>query len=163
VKSSPLGIQGWKDAVTTAYVTVFFLGFFPLAPGTLGSVPAVLAAYWLHPVPGLFAAVIIIITATGVPASSLAEKRFNRTDPREICIDEVAGMLIALYGVPYSWPVVVTVFFLYRIFDILKPFPAYQVQSLPGGFGIMLDDVVAGIYANVSIRVIIWLLALWLT
>jgi phosphatidylglycerophosphatase A len=101
--------------------------------------------------------VIIALTVLGIAASSYAERFFARKDPREVTVDEVVGMLIALYGLPFTPPVVLSTFLLYRLFDVVKPFPARRFEFLPVGFGIMADDIVAGFYANIVIHLIAWL------
>ena len=100
-------------------------GWAPLAPGTVGS--------------GL--------TALGIWAADRAEQALGRKDPGAIVIDEVAGMTLAVLPFPPTWPVLATGFVLFRIFDIWKPFPANDAQRLPGGLGVMADDLVAGLYA----------------
>ncbi len=141
--------------------TVLGVGFSPLAPGTAGSIfalliflifPNNLAAY-------LFG--IIILFFLGVWAATKTEieyiKKFGREkghDPQIVVIDEVVGMLIALIAIPATWPWVVAGFTLFRIFDITKIYPINITQRIPGGWGIMLDDVLAGIFANLVLQII---------
>jgi phosphatidylglycerophosphatase A len=138
VKLLSMGFRGWKDAVVIAFA-------------------GIVLAYLLIPHPALFLLIAALIFLLGVPAASYAEKFFGREDPGEITIDEMCGMLIALYALPFTWVVVVSTFILYRIFDIFKPFPARQFESLPSGLGIMADDIVAGFYANICIHLLVWL------
>jgi phosphatidylglycerophosphatase A len=158
VKIDSLGLRGWKDAAVVFIATTGFLGYSPAASGTVSSLPAIVFAFLLSPYPGLYLAVIVLLTAMGIAVSSYAERFFQRKDPGEVTIDEVVGMLIALYGFPFTPFVVLAVFLLYRVFDILKPFPARQFESLPVGFGIMADDIVAGFYANIFIHLIVALI-----
>jgi phosphatidylglycerophosphatase A len=157
VKLLSMGFRGWKDAVVIAFATGSFLGYVPIASGTVTSLAGIVLAYLLMPHPALFLFVTVLVFLLGVPAASYAGKFFGREDPGEVTIDEICGMLIALYALPFTWVVVVSTFILYRIFDIFKPFPARQFESLPSGLGIMADDVVAGFYANICIHLLVWL------
>jgi len=87
----------------------------------------------------------------GIKASSIMEKRYGH-DPAEVTIDEVAGMWITLFLLPKKIFVVLAAFFVFRFFDIIKPFPARKFDTMHGGFGIMMDDVVSGIYANIVLQ-----------
>jgi phosphatidylglycerophosphatase A len=102
-------------------------------------------------VSGLCAVVFIL----GVAASDRVEKLFGRSDPSEVTVDEFVGMLIAYLGHSMTWSSVTIIFIIYRLFDIFKPFPARQCERLPGGLGIMTDDLVAGIYANLAFWLIV--------
>ncbi|MDH4099414.1 MAG: phosphatidylglycerophosphatase A [Nitrospirota bacterium] len=130
-------------------------GYSPWAPGTAGSLVGILPALLLSqisPIAGL--GLIIAVTLAGVWASSVAEKHFDKKDASPIVIDEIAGQMITLWLVPPSVGFVVAGFLLFRFFDILKPFPARQLQdNLPGGWGVMMDDVAAGIYANLCLQI----------
>ena len=97
----------------------------------------------------------MFLLALGFLFSGKAEKIFNKKDCRYIVIDEVAGIFISLLFVPYSLKVALIGFFLFRIFDALKPFPAAKLQDLTGSAGIMLDDVIAGIYTNIVLQVVL--------
>ncbi len=140
------------------------LGYFPIAPGTVGSIAGVaLAAGMGHlPLSQLWQSALVAMTAAavfvlGVWAGGEAEKFFGRVDPGAVVIDELAGQMIALLRRPAaSWKWLVAGFVLFRIFDIAKPFPAGRAEKLPGGWGIMLDDVVAGLYS----LAVLWLLEL---
>lgn len=122
-------------------------GWVPLAPGTVGSGLTALGL-WLAP-PSRTGRVVFLVavTALGIWAADRAEQTLGRKDPRAIVIDEVAGMTLAVLPFPPTWPVLATGFVLFRIFDIWKPFPANDAQRLPGGLGVMADDLVAGFYA----------------
>ena len=124
-------------------------GYAPLAPGTLGSLVG-LGLYALLaplPPPALAGAAALVLVA-GVPIAHAAEKIFATRDDPRITIDEVGGMLVSLVWLPVRVDVAVCGFLLFRLFDIWKPPPVDSAESLPGGFGVMADDVVAGIYAN---------------
>lgn len=86
----------------------------------------------------------------------MAERHFGTRDPGAVVIDEVLGMIVTLFMNPVGWGGALTAFFLFRIADVLKPFPANVVERLPGGLGVMADDAVAAVYANVALRVILF-------
>ena len=120
--------------------TLFGIGHFSKMPGTLGSVAAFIMALALRPV--LWAAIIVVIIM-GTWSSDRYSKRIEKKDPQEVVIDEVAGMWISMCALPtdYGLPA----FVLFRIIDIVKPFPVNFAEKLPGGIGIMADDIVGGI------------------
>ena len=140
-----------------AVATFFGAGFGRPGPGTWGSVAAVLlwgaAAWRLHLTPaGLLLALAIGIALAlvlGVPAATRAERQSGLTDPGCVVIDEVAGQWIALLGSPADWRHGLIALALFRLFDITKPFPVRRIERLPGGWGIVFDDVAAGLYALV--------------
>ena len=124
-------------------------GYSPIVSGTVGSVVGLLVFY---PISGLaaplYALVVAGVVAIGVWTAGEAERIFDSHDDSRITIDEVAGMLISLAFIPLSVWAVVSSFFLFRLFDIWKPPPVRHLESLPGGVGVMADDVAAGVYAN---------------
>jgi phosphatidylglycerophosphatase A len=138
-----------------AIATFFGVGFIKPGPGTWGSVAAVVlwAAFaWLaHPSPRvLFVALLIGIFLTllfGVPAASVVERESGGHDPQCVVIDEVAGQWITLLLCPADWRHGLIALVLFRLFDIIKPFPVRRLERLPGGWGIVFDDVAAGLYA----------------
>ena len=131
------------------------VGFCPLAPGTAGSLVgiAVLVVLLFLPVSkpisfGLLMVLLATIVGVGVWAAGRAEEFFQRKDPGPVVIDEVAGQLVTFLAWPQtSWEWLVGGFLTFRFFDIVKPFPARRLEHLPGGWGVMLDDVVAGAYS----------------
>ena len=146
--------------------TFFGAGLGKPGPGTWGSVGAVLlwGAYgWLlHPAPQTLVitllAGIVLSVALGVPAATIAARESGRHDPGLVVIDEVAGQWIALLGSPLDWKHALIALVLFRLFDITKPFPARQLESLPAGWGIVFDDVAAGLYAlGVASLIRIWI------
>jgi phosphatidylglycerophosphatase A len=135
--------------------TFGYLGYFPVAPGTLGSAAGVLvyaALRYADAGPVADAVVIVILFVAGVWSGSVAERHFGRTDPGVGVIDEVTGMLITLFLVPPSPAAVIAAFAAFRALDVLKPFPARRLESLHGGLGMMADDCMAGVYANLCTR-----------
>jgi len=158
--------------------TVVFTGYIPWASGTFGSLAGLLVLL----IPGAeqpftLAAMLILTIAAGVPAAgAVARAEGNRLsrmataakqafqpgahgapDPSIVVIDEVVGMWITLFLIPKTIPAYIAGFLLFRVMDILKPQPARAVERIPHGWGIMLDYVVAGLYANAALRILIWL------
>ena len=130
--------------------TCFQIGYLPLAPGTWGSAAA-LIAWRLLPEIELFklSLIVIVIFLVGVIVSSVVSNEENNSDPSKVVIDEWVGMWIALLMIPNEWLWLGVAFILFRIFDIVKVYPANRFERLHGGWGIMMDDVVAGLYAGV--------------
>lgn len=118
-----------------------------MASGTVGSL-VTLIGLWLIPftLPTL-AATLVAVTLVGLWAGERVERMLGAKDPGIIVIDEVAGMLLSVLLLPRTMPVLLTAFFLFRLFDVWKPFPARQSQAITGGLGVMLDDLIAGVYA----------------
>ena len=142
-----------------AIATVFKAGYVPIAPGTIGSVVGLLV-FWLIKDSASFTVQMLVIGAlffAGVWASTLVEQDLERQDPGIVVVDEVVGMLVALMLLPPTTTVIFVAFFLFRLFDIVKPYPARWCAQLSGGRGIMMDDVVAGLYANVLIHLTLWI------
>jgi len=124
--------------------TFFYLGKLPFAPGSWGSLGALLLWLLLPVIFSVQLSVIIILFVLGVYSSSRMAKYLDDHDPSEVVIDEVVGMGISLFMLPHSPGLYLLTFILFRGFDILKPSFIYRIQNLPGGWGIMLDDVLAG-------------------
>jgi phosphatidylglycerophosphatase A len=131
------------------------VGYFPVAPGTAGSLVGVgivlglgllpVAPAW-HSTAVAVAAILLMVVGAG--AAGRAETFFGRVDPGQVVIDEVVGQMIALVAWPVAgWKTYMAGFILFRFFDIVKPFPARRCERIAGGWGIMLDDVVAGAYS----------------
>jgi len=142
-----------KDFIATAIATGFGSGYSPVAPGTAGSLVG-LALFWaVHhlPLAGQVAATAVAF-ALGVVSASRVARRLGLEDPGLVVADEVAGMWITLLGLPLTGVTAAAGFVLFRILDVFKPYPARDLERLPGGWGIMCDDVMAGIYANLLLR-----------
>lgn len=137
--------------------TVCGLGYAPIASGTVASAAAALAWY-LIPLPPIAQWLIAFdITILGLWASTVTAAEVNDDDPSIVVIDEVAGMWLALAGAPRTLPVVIAAFCLFRVFDIGKWPPMRQLERLPGGWGIMLDDVAAGLISRAFLAVgLLW-------
>ena len=122
-----------------------------MAPGTVGSLVTAVAI-WLLPFNRMRMAITLVaVTLVGLWAGSRVERVLGRKDPGLIVIDEVAGMLLSMILLPRTLPVLVTAFLLFRLFDIWKPFPARESQALTGGMGVMVDDLIAGLYTLVLV------------
>lgn len=142
-----------------------YVGFFPFAPGTAGSLAALaLFAFvrWVG-VPAFELGMIVAVFAIGIWAASGTETALGRKDPGIVVIDEVLGMLITLALLPLSIAGIVLGFLLFRLFDVVKPYPAAQLEHLHGGLGIMADDAVAGLYSYLTLRLCLWMMPAWLT
>ena len=141
--------------IPLALATALGAGYAPVAPGTWGSAVGLLLWFALPSTPWIQALVIVAVVAAGVWSGGVAERHFGRSDPGQVVIDEVAGMLVTLFLNPVGWRGAIAGFLLFRAADVLKPFPARRLERLHGGLGIMADDVMAGIYANLALRVIL--------
>jgi phosphatidylglycerophosphatase A len=138
-------------------------GYAPVAPGTAGSAVGVLLYFLVRDWPLLWlVGLIAVVTAAGTWASNRAAVHFGREDPGPVVIDEVAGQLVTLAGSGAGLGAAVAGFLLFRVLDIVKPWPARQLESLPGGFGIMADDLMAGAYGNILLFALLHV-ASWLS
>jgi phosphatidylglycerophosphatase A len=154
---APIAIGGTARRTWWAWTvaTFFGAGLGKPGPGTWGSVAAVLiwaaAAWGLHPLPLtlslLLLAGVAVALLLGIPAATIAAREAGRHDPGFVVIDEVAGQWIALLGSRANWRHALIALILFRLFDITKPFPVRQLERLPEGWGIVFDDVGAGLYA----------------
>ena len=150
--------------VAVFIATVAYSGYFPIAPGTIGSA-AGLVVYlivWWAQSPILEVGLIGGLFVLGTWAGTTAERYFGGIDPGPVVIDEVVGMLITLLFIPVSLSGALVGFFLFRVFDIIKPFPAARLEALHGGLGVMADDAMAAVYANLSLRAVLWLFPEWI-
>jgi phosphatidylglycerophosphatase A len=137
--------------VAFALASAFGAGYSPVAPGTAGSLVTAVAIWLLPLTPLRIAVALVVVTVLGIWAGSRVERVLGRKDPGVIVIDEVAGMLLSVILLPRRLPVLVTAFLLFRLFDVWKPFPARESQSLTGGVGVMVDDLIAGLYTLILI------------
>jgi phosphatidylglycerophosphatase A len=140
--------------------TVAYCGFAPVAPGTFGAAAGLLVylLVWWTRSPLVEIALIAVTFAAGIWSATLAERHLGGTDPGPVVIDEVLGMLVTLAFIPVGWSGALAGFVLFRALDVVKPYPANRFERLHGGLGIMADDAMAGVYANVCLRLLIWLL-----
>ena len=141
--------------VALALATALGVGYIPFAPGTFGSAAGLLLWAVLPSSPLIQAIAIVVVFVVGSWSGTLAERHFGRVDPGQVVIDEVLGMLVTLYLIPVGWRGALAGFFLFRIADIIKPFPANRLERLHGGVGVMADDAMAAVYANIALRLAI--------
>jgi phosphatidylglycerophosphatase A len=134
-------------------------GFSPVAPGTVGTLGAVPLWWALSALPPLaLPAAIALLTLVGVAAAERAGRYWGATDASGIVIDEVVGYLVTVALVPFSWPAAAVGFVLFRVFDIAKPWPASAFDRMKSPWGVMLDDVAAGLYAMAILTALVrWL------
>jgi phosphatidylglycerophosphatase A len=142
--------------ISLAIATALGVGYVPVAPGTFGSAAGLLLWFVLPQSPHLQGAAIVLMFVVGSFTGNVAERHFHKRDPRHVVLDEVMGMLITLFLIPMlSWKGAVVGFLLFRLADVVKPFPANRLERLPGGLGVMADDAMAAVYANIALRVIL--------
>lgn len=139
------------DRIIKLISTIFYLGYLPI-PGTVGSFAALLIYFLIRINNSVYLIVLSVFLILGFLFCGKAEKVFNQKDSRKIIIDEVCGMLLALFLLPAKLPIIVIAFFLFRALDTIKPPPINKLQELPGSLGIMIDDILAGIYTNLMIQ-----------
>lgn len=139
-------------AAALAFATVCGVGYVPVAPGTFGSAAGLLLWWLLPSSPSVQAGAIVALFAVGSWSGSVAERHFGRTDPGQVVIDEVMGMIVTLFLNPVGWMGALGALLLFRVADIIKPFPANRLERLHGGVGVMADDAMAAIYANLVLR-----------
>ncbi len=151
--------MNFREKAVLFLATGFYVGNIPPAPGTLGSLIGLPLCFLLAGIqlpPAIILAVLFIGFAVWI--AHAAEKTLKKKDPGCIVIDEVAGMVVTLIGLPFNLTTAVIGFIIFRILDILKPFPIRILDKrLAGGIGIVADDVVAGIFANIILRVLLYI------
>lgn len=141
-----------------AVATLGGVGWLPFAPGTWGSL-AVLPLWWFIRPRGLgvYSLLVLALTLAGLWSAGSAAETLGRRDHPAIVIDEAAGQLLALAWLAPSWPAGLLGFLLFRVLDILKPWPLKALEHLPGGFGVMADDLAAGLLAGLAARLLLGL------
>ncbi len=142
-------------AVIFRYIaTLGFIGYIPFAPGTFASLFAFIVYILAKPSAHLLMVSLLFIIPVGVIASHFTEKLLKEKDSRHIVIDEFCGYLLSVLFIPFTFIHALSAFLLFRIFDILKPFPIRKIESaLPGGSGIMADDIAAAVYTNMVLQI----------
>ena len=149
----------FRDRAVLFVATGFYIGTVPVAPGTLGSLiglPLCLLLSRLTFLQSVMIILVFILFAVGI--ASAAEKILKQKDPGQIVIDEIAVLLVTFAGLPFNLKTALAGFVIFRVFDILKPFPIRILdQRIGGGSGVVLDDVVAGIYGTLILRLVIYI------
>ncbi|MBF0619693.1 MAG: phosphatidylglycerophosphatase A [Candidatus Omnitrophica bacterium] len=135
--------------------TFFYVGYAPLVPGSLASLVGLIMAWFMRGLLAVYIPVAVLVTILGFWVCGEAEKAFGKKDPGCVVIDEVSGMLISMFMIPLTMSTMITGFFLFRAFDMFKVPPADRFEKLHGSRGIMLDDIMAGVYTNLVLQVAI--------
>lgn len=144
-----------RDRLIRTLSTFFYLGYFPFIPGTFASLAGVILFFSLGGRLILELSLTLILLLLGFFVSGRAEKVFGKIDSPHVVIDEVAGIFIALIFLPYDLKVYLSSFILFRLLDTFKPYPAARIQKLKGGAGVMGDDIIAGLYTNIILQVVL--------
>ena len=152
----------FRERAVLFVATGFFIGSVPVAPGTFGSLIGLPVCFFLSRLNFLQSVIFIlafILFAIGI--ASAAEKILKQKDPGQIVIDEIAGLMVALAGLPFILQTVLAGFIVFRVFDIFKPFPIRILDTrVGGGSGVVLDDVLAGVYSNLVVRLGIYIIGM---
>lgn len=136
--------------------TVFFIGYFPFAPGTIASLFAMLTLFFFKPSDICIFFMLGVTFILGLISSNKMEKQTNSRDPSYVVIDEFAGYLMAMILIPITIQNLLLAFIFFRFFDILKPPPIKQIEKIfKGGLGIMMDDIIAGVISNFLLRILL--------
>ncbi|MCP4652998.1 MAG: phosphatidylglycerophosphatase A [Candidatus Omnitrophica bacterium] len=143
-----------KDKIYFYIATVFGVGYTPLMPGSAGCVVAVFIYYFVRSNVGFFVITVVTI-ALAFLVSSRIEELSGEKDCKKIVVDDFAGQLLTFLFIPYSYKFLIIGFFLFRMLDMLKVYPANRIEKFPGAKGIVGDDLIAGIYANIILRLAI--------
>lgn len=148
-------MKDFNKLLSKIIATVFFIGYIPFAPGTFGSL-AGLAFIWIFK-PDFLQQIVILIAGViiGIFSSQVIEKISGTKDSKHIVIDEFVGYMASIIFLPLTIGYIIAAFFLFRFFDILKPPPIRNLERMfSGGIGVMIDDVVAGVFTNIILQVI---------
>jgi phosphatidylglycerophosphatase A len=157
----PEGAPRRKKALNLAVIKFFasgaYVGYSPLASGTLGTLWGIPLYFWLSRYsPGVQGGVIVLLILTAVYVADRAARIWDQKDPSRVVADEIVGYLVSVCWIPLNWFSVIGGFLIFRLMDITKPFPIRKIdREMRGGWGIVLDDVLAGIYTNILLRIIL--------
>lgn len=144
-----------RNRIIKTLSTFFYLGYFPLVPGTFASIIGVFLFYFVKDSVFIYMLSTLLLLFLGFLVTGEAEKLFGTKDASCIVLDEISGMFLSLIFIPYDMKPVIIAFVLFRILDMLKPYPAGKLQDLKGSIGIMGDDIVAGLYTNIILQVVL--------
>jgi len=148
-------IQKYFNKIIILLATGLYTGYSPKAPGTMGSILAILIYLLIDK--NIFLIYTIILILSSFYIGGKAEKIFKEKDCQKIVIDELVGMSIALLFIPNNYFYILLAFILFRIFDVYKIYPANKIEKLKGSIGLIGDDIIAGVYANLIIQIIIFI------
>jgi phosphatidylglycerophosphatase A len=146
--------------------TCCYVGYAPVAPGTFGSAAGLLVFYAVRSTgsTAIELAAIVVLFLIGIWSGTEAEHHFGGVDPGPVVLDEVVGMLITLALIPVNFTGAIVGFLVFRLLDVVKPWPSAQMEHLPGGLGVMADDGMAAIYGNIIMQILVRLAPIgWLT
>ncbi len=141
------------DRIAWGIATVGGVGLAPIVPGTVGSLVALALLLLIPFTPWSLAVTALAVAGIGIWAAGRTEALLGEHDPRSVVVDEVAGCLIAAFALPQTWKWLLAAFIGFRILDVMKPFPVRQLQGLPGGWGVVVDDLAAGVYTALALHV----------
>ena len=147
------------EIIILALSSFFYIGYLPFIPGTFGSIAGILLFYLIKDSAVIYALFTCICIIIGFLVTGEAERILNKKDARCIVIDEVVGILLSFIFIPFDYKLVIIGFLLFRILDSLKPYPAGRLQNLKGSLGIMSDDIIAGLYTNIILQVVLRLVS----
>ncbi len=152
-----MGLRSLKRSVVLFIAEGAYAGKSPVAPGTAGTLVGVLLYLFLYGLPiAWYLVVCLLVIGIGVWAAGAAENVLGKKDAQSIVIDEIAGYLVTMTLAPSRWQIIAAGFVLFRLFDIIKPWPLKRFQDVHGGWGVMLDDIGAGICANIVLQVVLY-------
>ncbi len=155
MKIKKAGKFDFSDKIIVFIATGAYVGYFPFAPGTLGSLWGIVFYYqFLELQPLFYVFITVVLFFAGVRISDRAEKIFGKKDDGKIVIDEISGMMFSLIFIPKKLELIIAAFVLFRIFDILKPIK--KLEKIEGGMGIMADDLLAGVLTNVLLQIYVY-------
>lgn len=145
----------WKELLFTG----FYTGYSPVAPGTAGTLVALLIYLIEYACFGKFVwlsnlIIVLFMIYPSVKIADSGELFFAEKDPQQVVLDEIMGFWISVLFFPFNWKIIILAFILFRLYDIIKPFPIAKFENIKGGLGIMLDDFVSGIYTNLTILLV---------
>lgn len=148
--------MNWKKLLFTG----FYSGYSPVAPGTVASILALLLYLIEFYIFGDFVwisnlVIVIVMVFPSIVLASAGEEYFGEKDPQQVVLDEIMGYWISVLLFSFNWKVMIYALLLFRIMDIIKPYPIKKLENLKSGLGIMMDDFISGIYANFSLRIMI--------
>ncbi len=146
-----------KEKIVMCFATGFYVGNIPFAPGTFGTAAGLILCYLISGIHIFYAIIgLLLFIAFSVKIAHEAEQILDKKDPGPIVIDEIAGILVTLVGIEFTLTSAIAGFFIFRFFDILKPFPiGYIEKNLEGGKGVVFDDIAAGVIGNLVLRIIL--------
>ena len=152
------------DRLGLFIATCGHLGYVPVAPGTIGSAAGLVVFYGVRSTgsSGVELAAIIVLFAVGVWSATVAERQLGDVDPAPVVLDEVVGMLMTLAFLPVGATGAIVGFLIFRVLDVVKPWPSSRFERLPGGLGVMADDGMAAVYGNLAMRGLIAVTPGWL-